>query len=65
MSACLRLMLLGWPKQMDTGWTTPIDAHWLDGYVCQADGAQLYSSPTLFREFQGWCELFLTDFQSL
>ena len=39
-SAHLCLMLLGWPKQTDAGWTTPIDAHRLDGHVRQTDSAQ-------------------------
>ena len=41
-SARLRLMMLSWPKQMDAGWTTPIDARRLDGRVRQTDGAQPY-----------------------
>ena len=41
-SARLRLMLLGWPKRTDAGWTTPIDARRLDGRVRQTDGAQPY-----------------------
>ena len=35
-------MLLGWPKWMGAGWTTPIDARRLDGRVRQTDGAQPY-----------------------
>ena len=35
-------MLFGWPKRTDTGWTTPIDAHRLDGRVRQTDSAQPY-----------------------